>query len=119
MKSNYPKCNSLLNQSLNLQALGTLIAANAMLATIPATRNSLLVFFFRVPFDKTIMYHRWMGRLVAILATTHFVGYLATWAKNGIDIGEQVSYSVVTMLISRLAESPIYLDFLDFYLCYF
>lgn len=40
--------------------LGTLIGANFLFLTIPATRNSLLVYLFGFPFDKSIMYHRYL-----------------------------------------------------------
>jgi hypothetical protein len=50
--------------------VGDLIAVNAFLSMIPATRNGLLVVLLGVPLDRAIMYHRWLGRTTLFLATT-------------------------------------------------
>eukprot|EP00475_Leptophrys_vorax_P011954 TRINITY_DN18417_c0_g3_i1.p1 TRINITY_DN18417_c0_g3~~TRINITY_DN18417_c0_g3_i1.p1 ORF type:complete len:799 (-),score=179.20 TRINITY_DN18417_c0_g3_i1:62-2125(-) len=55
---------------------GYLASANSFFVTLPATRNSLLVWILGVPFDKTIMYHRWLGRWVLIQSAIHWYGYL-------------------------------------------
>jgi predicted ferric reductase len=55
---------------------GYLASANSLLVALPATRNSILVWLLGIPFDKTIMYHRWLGRLVLLQATIHFGFYI-------------------------------------------
>lgn len=54
------------------QVWGDLCAANSLLVAIPATRNSIITWMVKVPFDQTIMYHRWLGRITAIQAIVHF-----------------------------------------------
>jgi hypothetical protein len=40
-------------------AVGYLTAANSFLVALPATRNSVFVLILGIPFDRTIMFHRW------------------------------------------------------------
>jgi len=54
---------------------GYLATANALFVALPATRNSVMVWLLGIPFDKTIMYHRWLGRLVFLQATVHWYFY--------------------------------------------
>eukprot|EP00475_Leptophrys_vorax_P003831 TRINITY_DN1223_c0_g1_i1.p1 TRINITY_DN1223_c0_g1~~TRINITY_DN1223_c0_g1_i1.p1 ORF type:complete len:1142 (+),score=352.10 TRINITY_DN1223_c0_g1_i1:95-3520(+) len=54
---------------------GYLATANALFVALPATRNSVMVWLLGLPFDKTIMYHRWLGRLVLFQATVHWYYY--------------------------------------------
>jgi NAD(P)H-flavin reductase len=61
---------------------GYLASANSLLVALPATRNSVLVWLLGVPFDKTIMYHRWIGRLVLIQASIHFAYYPISTAND-------------------------------------
>eukprot|EP01114_Cavostelium_apophysatum_P023357 TRINITY_DN876_c0_g1_i1.p1 TRINITY_DN876_c0_g1~~TRINITY_DN876_c0_g1_i1.p1 ORF type:complete len:1084 (-),score=247.29 TRINITY_DN876_c0_g1_i1:17-3268(-) len=72
------------------KAFGTLIAANAFLATIPATRNSILVVTTGIPFDKAIMYHRWLGRWVVTLVTIHAIYTMVQWHQTDISVGSQI-----------------------------
>jgi predicted ferric reductase len=53
------------------------------MVTLPATRNSVLVWILGVPFDKTIMYHRWLGRWIVIQAAIHWKGYFFQWSQYG------------------------------------
>jgi predicted ferric reductase len=55
-----------------VEAWGYLCTANSLLVALPATRNSVLVWILGVPFDKAILHHRWLGRIVVIEATVHF-----------------------------------------------
>ncbi|PRP77243.1 endoglucanase (endo-1,4-beta-glucanase) (cellulase) [Planoprotostelium fungivorum] len=67
-------------------SFGTLIAANAMLAVIPATRNSILVVLTGIPFDRAVQFHRWVGRLTVIIATVHVVYTFVDWRRSGESI---------------------------------
>jgi len=51
---------------------GDLCAANSLLVAIPVTRNSIITWITKVPFDQTIMYHRWLGRITIIQGIVHF-----------------------------------------------
>ena len=42
---------------------GDLVAANSLLVAVMATRNSVLVSLLDIPFDRMIMFHRWLGLL--------------------------------------------------------
>jgi predicted ferric reductase len=64
---------------------GYLASANSLLVALPATRNSVLVWFLGFPFDKTIMFHRWLGRLILLQATIHFAHYPISVAQNYVN----------------------------------
>jgi hypothetical protein len=36
-----------------------------------------------IPFDKTVMYHRWLGRFVLVVTLVHMLWYFATWFDPG------------------------------------
>jgi len=61
------------------RSIGTLIAGNAFLAVLPATRNSLLVILTGLPFERTVFFHRWVGRIVTLLVLVHFSWVLWYW----------------------------------------
>jgi len=54
---------------------GYLASANGLFVVIPASRNSLWGWLLGLPFDKTITFHRWLGRLVFVEATLHMAEY--------------------------------------------
>eukprot|EP00475_Leptophrys_vorax_P035025 TRINITY_DN5728_c0_g4_i1.p1 TRINITY_DN5728_c0_g4~~TRINITY_DN5728_c0_g4_i1.p1 ORF type:complete len:675 (-),score=152.69 TRINITY_DN5728_c0_g4_i1:32-2011(-) len=60
---------------------GYLATANMLLVALPATRNSVLVWALGVPFDKSIMYHRWLGRLAILQSCVHWYYY---WGKQSL-----------------------------------
>jgi len=62
--------------------LGYVAAANAFFVMLPATRKSILTFLLGLPFDRAIMYHRWIGRLIFYLSTAHLLYFLVL---DGID----------------------------------
>lgn len=59
--------------------LGYMLGPNSLYATLPATRNSILNWLFDMPFDRTIMYHRWLGRWVVLLGTLHYIVPAVEW----------------------------------------
>lgn len=63
--------------------IGYLVVANSGLVLIPAYRNSLFVTFLQVPFERTVKYHRWLGRGIMVLMTIHMVGYWDKWIRAG------------------------------------
>lgn len=78
--------NSSSRSYLQLAAFGSLAAANSLLVAIPATRNSLLAMTLGIPFDKTIMFHRWLGRFVILLVTIHMVWELTLWGMSSVEL---------------------------------
>lgn len=64
---------------------GSLAIANALLVAIPATRNSVLVWGLGLPFDRVIVYHRWLGRWMFLTATFHMFWYYAMWVKQNLN----------------------------------
>jgi len=50
---------------------GTLIMANSFISVLPASRNSLLTVITGLPFERTVAFHRWVGRLVVFLTLVH------------------------------------------------
>lgn len=43
----------------------------------------MLVWLLELPFDKTIMYHRWLGRFTIILVLFHVFWYWPDWFETG------------------------------------
>jgi predicted ferric reductase len=71
---------------------GYLGAANALMVALPATRNSALNALLGTAFDRTIMFHRWIGRWIFLLILVHAVLYLPTYLPDSFDTltaGEQ------------------------------
>ncbi|PRP81419.1 ferric reductase-like transmembrane protein [Planoprotostelium fungivorum] len=67
------------------KSFGTLIAANAFLVILPATRNSLLVVLTGIPFDKAIQFHRWLGRFTVAIASVHAIYTFVDWRNSGLS----------------------------------
>jgi len=68
------------------QVWGDMCAANSLLVAIPVTRNSFITWMTKIPFDQTITYHRWLGRLTILQGLVHFACSIDqsdfTWTLN-------------------------------------
>lgn len=64
--------------------LGHVATGTGAAMLVPATRNNILTVIFGVPFERQIMYHRWVGRITAIIALIHTGGYVYIWSGEGI-----------------------------------
>ena len=62
---------------------GYLCIGAAFLVVIPGTRNSVLVWFLKEPFERTIVYHRWLGRFVFVTGFIHSFFYMYKWFGEG------------------------------------
>ncbi|PRP83649.1 glucooligosaccharide oxidase [Planoprotostelium fungivorum] len=82
------------DQPVNPKSFGTLIAANAFLVVLPATRNSIVVVLTGIPFDKTVQFHRWVGRLTVAISTIHAIYTFVDWKNTGLSVTEMVSSDV-------------------------
>lgn len=71
-------------------SLGSIAMVNAFFLALPATRNSVIVWLVGIPFDKTIMFHRWLGRWMALLAGAHTLAYLIVWGQQGVNISQSL-----------------------------
>lgn len=78
--------------------LGSLLTVNSLFTVILATRNSILALLLGmyihytvnphvhnsystgIPFDRTVMLHRWQGRFTGIILVLH-LGYVAPHSK--------------------------------------
>ena len=49
-----------------------------MLLVIPACRNSILGLFLGLPFDRVVLYHRFIGRFAILCAVVHGAYYVDT-----------------------------------------
>jgi len=54
-------------------SFGSLTAANGLLVALPASRNGLINWLLGVPFDRTVLYHRWLGRFTIFLGLIHWI----------------------------------------------
>jgi hypothetical protein len=58
---------------------GILATVNLIPLVILASRNNLAIPLLRVSFDTFNLFHRWIGRLVALLSLVHFFAWLAAY----------------------------------------
>ena len=58
------------------RAFGSLAAANTIVLIISATRNSVLTLLLNAPFDRVIIYHRFIGRVTILLSCIHLLFYM-------------------------------------------
>lgn len=66
------------------RVLGHFTTLTLSLTVIPATRNSpLLEGCFGIPFERSIKYHRALGRLSYLFVSLHAVVWWSKWAKEG------------------------------------
>jgi len=95
-------------------AIGSILAANLVLVMIPATRNSLFVWISGFPIDRTIIYHRWLGTFVVLLATLHVVLCYANWVNGKLNLSvEQTKMSNIYGLISWIFSFGIFFSSLE------
>jgi ferric-chelate reductase len=64
---------------------GYLSMANALMVALPATRNSLIGWLLGTAFDRTIMFHRWIGRWIVVLILVHAILYLPAYLPDSFD----------------------------------
>eukprot|EP00049_Salpingoeca_infusionum_P012255 m.221916 g.221916 ORF g.221916 m.221916 type:complete len:800 (-) comp15134_c0_seq9:3616-6015(-) len=64
------------------RVLGHMTSLTMYFLILPATRNSIWVHIFGIPFDRAIKYHRALGVLTWVLVTSHM---LLWWIKWGMD----------------------------------
>jgi len=64
-------------------AWGYLAAANSLIVGIPATRNSVITWLTGMPFDKSVMFHRWIGRWLMLTVFVHMGLYWHQWQAPG------------------------------------
>ncbi|KAH3743555.1 glucooligosaccharide oxidase, partial [Pelomyxa schiedti] len=65
------------------RVLGHMVSANMLIAVLPATRNSLLVVLLGESFERTVAFHRWLGRWTLFLLLSHVGLFLGS---RGIDV---------------------------------
>eukprot|EP00475_Leptophrys_vorax_P020115 TRINITY_DN27542_c0_g1_i1.p1 TRINITY_DN27542_c0_g1~~TRINITY_DN27542_c0_g1_i1.p1 ORF type:complete len:736 (-),score=147.42 TRINITY_DN27542_c0_g1_i1:3411-5618(-) len=80
------------------QIWGYLAAANSLFVALPATRNSVLVFVLGLSFEKTIMFHRWIGRMIFVEATVHWMCYFAKTFQSEKHLLGFVAYVLVAFI---------------------
>ena len=55
------------------RVLGNMLSANMLITVLPATRNSILWLLMGASFERTISFHRWLGRWTFALLCGHAV----------------------------------------------
>lgn len=63
------------------------------LLLIPVTKNGLLVHTIGVPFDRAIIYHRYLGRISTFLLTFHGCVWWFSWLANDMFVSNQIYYN--------------------------
>jgi predicted ferric reductase len=59
------------------KTLGTVTQINLAIVILPATRTSLWITLFGLPYDRAVLYHRWLAWYGVAGMWAHFVCYLA------------------------------------------
>jgi len=67
-------------------SFGLVACAYAFMTVIPATRNSVLTVLVEIPFERTIVYHRWIGRFTFLSSATHGIIHGVRWINEGVLI---------------------------------
>jgi len=62
---------------------GYLAIANSVLVAVPSARNSFMSLFLGIPFEKALLYHKWLGRIIFVEVTVHLVLYQVSWMQEG------------------------------------
>jgi predicted ferric reductase len=60
------------------RAVGHLVSVSMLLCVLPATRNSLLVWLLGESFERTLLFHRWMGRWTMLVLVAHTLLFSAS-----------------------------------------
>lgn len=68
--------------------IGLLAVANSTIVLLPIFRNSIVSYILSIPFERSIKYHRWLGRGIFIIVTLHAVGYWYKWFMAGIFVSQ-------------------------------
>eukprot|EP01124_Arcella_intermedia_P004549 TRINITY_DN1257_c0_g1_i11.p1 TRINITY_DN1257_c0_g1~~TRINITY_DN1257_c0_g1_i11.p1 ORF type:complete len:1135 (+),score=161.40 TRINITY_DN1257_c0_g1_i11:40-3444(+) len=63
-------------------SLGSLVGGNAVFIVMFATRHSALVYLLGIPFDRAILFHRWLGRWSGIVLFLHFIFESIFFSQN-------------------------------------
>ncbi|KAF7118671.1 hypothetical protein CNMCM5793_008209 [Aspergillus hiratsukae] len=108
---------------------GTLAALNMVPLVLFATRNNPLISLLRISFDTYNLFHRWLGRIVAVESIIH----MAAWAVNTVreanmaalsqHLAETLSYAwgmVATAIMGFFilhSLSPVRHAFYETFLC--
>ena len=99
-----------MKQWILANTFGYLAISNAFFVALPATRNSVLAFFLGMPFDKTILYHLWIGRLVLLLVSAHALIYIISWNSEGVLRERFFQHKYIQGLIAWVALGFVFLS---------
>jgi predicted ferric reductase len=64
------------------KTLGYLASANALFIALPATRNSFFVWLLGIPFEKALLYHRFLGQFLFLEQLVHWFFYIGQTLDN-------------------------------------
>jgi hypothetical protein len=65
------------------RTLGHMTTLSMSLLTFPVTRNSILTAAFGIPFERSVKFHRMLGRVCWVLVTLHMVLWQVKWIQEG------------------------------------
>ena len=88
------------------RCLGHITTIFSALTLFPASRTGLWVDVFGVPYDRTIRYHRIIGTLALIFATSHGLTWWFKWLDEG-HLGDNI------FSIDHLWISPYRVSYMD------
>eukprot|EP00727_Mastigamoeba_balamuthi_P005148 m51a1_g14631 ferric reductase (1061) ;mRNA; f:19649-23783 len=66
------------------RAVGHVVSASMLVAVLPAVRNSLLVLLTGEPFERTLLFHRWVGRWTLAALVAHAALFAASRGVVGV-----------------------------------
>lgn len=77
----FKPCDPVCDDACNLlgRVLGHLLNFNLALTLLPILRNSIWAkFFMKLPFERSVVFHRWIGLFIFILMVLHLVSWWIT-----------------------------------------
>jgi predicted ferric reductase len=83
---------------------GYLAAANSLFVVFPATRNSLIHLLFGIGHDRSLKYHKWLGKLVLFESTMHWYFNLHDTFNTEKHLSGFVQYVFLAFLCSTSAD---------------
>jgi len=105
-----PSSNKKVANSIGMVACGL-----TFLCIISATRNSVLYWTIKEPFERTVVYHRWLGRFVLGTSLWHAVYYLWVYYERDI-LKDRVLYKTKNLLglVSVICLLIVYLSSINY-----
>jgi predicted ferric reductase len=86
------------------RVLGHMTTLTMSFLAFPVTRNSVWECAFGIPFERSIVYHRYLGKLTWLLVTIHMLLWQVKWLFEGNLINNMTNQR--NLVVTRCEDSP-------------